>query len=390
MHAPEEAAMTAKPPPYTWVATPEAFDRTVEALSAAPRFAVDIEADSLYHYFEKICLIQVSTATETFVIDPLAVRDLSPLAGIFADPSVEKVFHAAGYDLHSLRRDYDFVVRNLFDTHIAAQLLGYEQLGLGALMERLLGVLHSKGRQRDDWSRRPLAPEQLEYAAMDTHHLLDLRDLLDAQLCGKGRQEWAREEFNLSSTATQSDREFDPNGFRRIKGHRELSLRELAILRGLYLLRDRLAREMDLPPFKVINNSVLVDLSRRPPSNPSTLFNRPGISFRIARKYAVEIVRAIDEARSQDPSTLILPPRPAYKPPSAEAKQRLELLKNWRQTKGAELGLPIGVVFPGTILELLATSPPSELPELEIVDGMRRWRVRLFGMEILELLARVP
>jgi len=384
-----EGATDAKPPPYTWVDTREAFDRTVAALRSSPRIAIDTEADSLYHYFEKVCLVQCSTADETFVIDPLALVDLAPLGPILGDPGVEKVFHASGYDLVCLHRDHGFSVRRLFDTHVAASLLGYEQLGLGSLLERLLGVAHSKRRQRDDWSRRPLEQAQLEYAAMDTHHLLELRDVLEAELDARGRLDWALEEFAFAATVSYNNREFDPEGFRRIKGHRGLALGELAILRALYLARDRWARQLDLPPFKVINNSVLIDLARRPPTTPGTLLRRPGISFRVARRYAEELVRVVDEARSQDPSFLVRPPRSPYQAPSREARVRLERLKTWRQVRAKELGLPVGVAFPGAALEEIAAQPPPDLGALEAIAGMRRWRARLFGPEIVEIVSSV-
>ena len=202
----------------TWLTRLTPFDGALQTLTKATRVAVDIEADSLYHYFEKVCLVQISTDVETFVVDTLAVKDLTPLAPLMANRRVEKVFHAASYDVGSLRRDYGFSFGSIFDTHLAAQLLGYEQLGLSALLEKLLRVVHSKHRQRDDWSRRPLEPAQLEYAAMDTHHLLELRDLLESQLSEKGRLQWASEEFEAAACCTSQEKKFDPEGFRRIKG----------------------------------------------------------------------------------------------------------------------------------------------------------------------------
>ncbi len=372
--------------PFTWVASLDAFQRLVESLQPASRLAIDIEADSLYHYFEKVCLIQISTDCETFILDSLAVKDLRALGPIMADAAVEKVFHAANYDLFCLRRDYEFAFKNLFDTHVAAQLMGYEQLGLDALLEKLLGISHSKRRQRDDWSRRPLAPEQLEYAAMDTHHLMQLRDLLERQLREKGRLAWAREEFESLAELQTQEREFDAEGFRRIKGSRTISLPQLAILRALYLLRDRYAREMDVPPFKVMNNSVLLDLAQRPPRAPRELFKRPGISFRVARRFSGEIYRTIENARSEDPASLALPARDPGKAPSRESKARLEELRRWRRVKAEELQLHVGVIFPGALLEIVAACPPDNLAELEAIPGIRRWRIHEFGAEILGII----
>ncbi|MEJ2111881.1 MAG: HRDC domain-containing protein [Acidobacteriota bacterium] len=235
---------------------------------------------------------------------PLNIEEIGSLAPMMADSTVEKVFHAPSYDFYCLNRDYGFEFRNIFDTHIAAQLLGYEYLGLGTLMEELLSVHHSKRRQRDDWSRRPLKLEQQQYAAMDTHHLLRLRDTLEEELREKERLDWAVEEFETEVAVERPPREFDAEGYRRIKGCRNLQEQQRAVLRALYILRDQIARELDVPPFKVINNSVLIDLVQHPPANPKGMFHRSGISYRVARKYAADIIKTIREAERQsiDPS----------------------------------------------------------------------------------------
>lgn len=373
-------------PPYALVSTAECFQDMMERLIPAPRLAIDIEADSLYHYFEKVCLIQISSDSDTYVLDPLVITKIGELAPLMSNPSVEKVFHAAGYDVYCLRRDYGFVFANIFDTHAAAQLLGYDFLGLSALMEKLLGIHHSKRRQRDDWSRRPLASEQLVYAAMDTHHLLRLRDALEAELREKGRLSWAQEEFEAAAAAERPDKEFDTEGFRRIKGNRDLPLQDQVVLRALYLFRDKAARKLDVPPFKVLNNSVLINLVQRPPQSASEMFGRPGISNRVARKFSADILSAIAEARQQDPSILEAPARNNFKPPNRAARLRLEALKLWRQQKAKELGLHVGVVFPANLLENLAGTPPASREEMALLPGMRQWRVREFGEEILRLL----
>jgi len=376
---------TQAPFQYTLVETNDGFHSIMNHLRGAKRLAVDIEADSLYHYFEKVCLIQISTDRKTFIIDPLSVTAIGKLAPIMADPAVEKVFHAAGYDLYCLRRDYGFVFSNIFDTHMAASLLGYEFLGLSAMMEKLLGVFHSKRRQRDDWSRRPLVAEQLEYAAMDTHHLLRLRDALEAELRQKDRLDWALEEFAAEAAETRPEKEFDPDGYRRIKGFRSLDICERMTLRALYLLRDAAARELDAPSFKVLNNSALIDLARRPPRNAQELFKRPGVSFRVARKFGNEIIRVIEDAEHQDPAILQLPPRCTDKIPGRVARRLMEMLKAWRLEKSKEFNLPAGVIFPANLLENLAANPPEELNAFTRFSGIRRWRVRLFGQELLQL-----
>jgi ribonuclease D len=358
----------------------------MDNLRQVSRLAIDIEADSLYHYFEKVCLIQISSDSDTYILDPLELSSIRDLAPLMANSSVEKVFHAAGYDVYCLRRDYGFAFANIFDTHAAAQLLGYEYLGLSALMEKVLGIHHSKRRQRDDWSQRPLASEQLEYAAMDTHHLLRLRDVLQSELLQKGRLSWALEEFETAAATERPGKEFDTEGFRRIKGSRELSPQNQITLRALHLWRDRVARKMDVPPFKVINNSVLLDLVQKPPQSAHSMIDRPGISHRVARKFASDILTTIAEARQQDPSILETPARNNFKAPNRMAKRRLEALRQWRYEKAKELNLHVGVVFPSNLLENLAVAPPADQEGLLSLPCMRRWRVREFGDEILMLL----
>ncbi len=371
---------------FTWVSSPEAFREMAEVLAQASRLAVDIEADSLYHYFEKVCLIQISSDARTYVIDPLVFRNLSELGRLMTNPAIEKVFHAAAYDLLSLKRDYGFAFRNIFDTHVAAQLLGHELLGLGSLLERMLGVRHSKHRQRDDWSRRPLDPDQLRYAAMDTHYLLPLRDLLERELREKGRLDWALEEFESLLASEPHERAFDPDGYRRIKGNRELTAHQLAVLRALYLLRDHYARAMDLPPFKVLGNAVLIDLARNPPSQADQLSRRPGISARVASRFGGEICRTIRKAKVEDAVDSPVHGHAVWRPHAQDAQLRLEKLKAWRHAKAKELNLHVGVVFPGSLLEALAAFPPQDAAGLAGMDGMRAWRVKEFGSEILQIL----
>jgi ribonuclease D len=374
------------PIPYKLISTRESYRSMLERLAAAPRLAVDMEADSLYHYFEKVCLIQISTDKETYIIDPLEVSEVDRLAPLMSSPSVEKVFHAAGYDVYSLRRDYGFEFLNIFDTHISAQLLGHQYLGLSALMEQLLGIHHSKRRQRDDWSRRPLAFEQLQYAAMDTHHLLSLRDVLENDLRKMGRLSWAQEEFEAAATTERREKEFDAEGFRRIKGSGKLPPQDQVVSRALYIWRDKAARKLNVPAFKVMNNSVLLDLVRKPPLSPREMLKRPGISYRVARKFSGEIVRTIAEAKRRDPSSLNAAAGNGWRSPSRTAKLRLDALKLWRKQKARDLKLHVGVIFPGNLLESLVEYPPANLHELANLAGVRQWRVREFGEEVLRLL----
>lgn len=371
-------------PAYTWVDTPKGLATTAARLSAAGRMAVDTEGDSLYHYSEKICLIQISTDCATFVIDPLALPDLSALRGMMADPAIEKVFHASGQDIVWLRRDHGFSFSRIFDTHMAAQLLGYERIGLDTLLEEILQVAHSKHLQRADWSRRPLSPEEIAYAAMDTHYLLALRDVLDERLADQGRREWAAEEFELLARTEYRVREFDPEGYRRIQGSLELGPGQRAMLRALFVLREQIAAEVDLPPFKVINGAVLLSLARRPPHSPDLLARR-GVPRRVAQRYGEAIIATLNKAMHAEPAPRQLQRRTGTRP-SPAAQRKAKDLRLWRAVKAQELGLPVGVVLPNSILSVIAAAAPSDCRSMGVIEGMRRWRVREFGEEILKVL----
>jgi ribonuclease D len=372
--------------PYLWIDSPAQLNQMTAALSRARRVAIDSEGDSLYHYREKICLIQFSTDDQTFILDPLALRDLSLLSAFLADSSVEKVFHAAINDIAGLRRDFGFTFAHIFDTQVAAQFLGYEQTGLAMLLDRLLGIQHPKERQQDDWSRRPLNQEQLEYAARDTHHLLALRDLLEARLKELGRWHWAEEECVTLACTELVAREFDPEGFRRIKGSRELQPKEQSALRALYVLRENIAQSLDLPPFKVINNPVLLDLARRPPANLSEVLRRKGLPSRLQAKLAPKILEAVQKGLREKFIENSQGAREKRRPPTADYRRRLEQLKKWRVEKSRKLELAPGVLFPGFLLEWLAGYPVATLEDLRLNPEMRHWRVDLFGAELLQLM----
>src|SRR3954451_23490700 len=179
-----------------WIAKQQAFDEMIDRIVTQPVIAVDTEADSLHSYFDKVCLIQISADGEDFVIDPLAKIDIARFGQVLANPEIRKILHGGDYDLRILNRDFGFVITNLVDTMICAQLLGYEAFGLAALLARHFGVKLNKAHQRADWAMRPLPPDMLDYAAMDTRYLVQLQDVLRGELEARGRWEWAIEEFS--------------------------------------------------------------------------------------------------------------------------------------------------------------------------------------------------
>jgi ribonuclease D len=197
-------------PPYRLVTNPSDWQRCLAQLQKYPRLAIDLEANSLFAYREQVCLIQISIPNQDYIVDPLAKIDLSPLGAIIGDPAVEKVFHAAEYDLLLIKREFGWRLQNLFDTMWATRILGYDRCGLANILESFYGVSLDKKHQRANWCKRPLTTSQLAYARMDTHYLLRLRDDLAAELDEAGRTAEARETFAEQSDVHPNNNEFDP------------------------------------------------------------------------------------------------------------------------------------------------------------------------------------
>ena len=265
------------PPGVDYVRTDEQLHRLFRQLEGATLLALDTEAASFHRYEDRVYLIQLSSRTATAVIDPLSVSDLSPIGEALADPGIEVVFHDADYDLRLLDRDLGFRARSVFDTRIAAQFLREPGVGLAALLHKYLDVRLDKRFQRADWSARPLSAPMLAYAATDTHHLTELRDILSDGLRASGRLAWAEEEFWLLEGVRWTPREDSDLDFLRIKGARTLSPRSLAILRELYRWRDATARKRDKAAFRILNNQPLLQLATTPPKDGAALAKVAGV-----------------------------------------------------------------------------------------------------------------
>jgi ribonuclease D len=351
--------------------------------------AVDTEADSFYHYFDKTCLVQLGSSEGIFLVDPLALggpAELAPLAPVFASKKIRKVFHAAEYDLFVLKRDCSFEFANLFDTMVSAQLLGYPAVGLAALAERHFGVKLPKDEQRSDWSSRPLRESQLVYAAADVAHLVPLAEKLEAQLEEKGRLSWAKEEFETLVQRTWPPREFDDAGYLRIKGAKALAPAALSVLRELYLLRDARAREVDRPPFKVLGNRTLMEIAQRQPTTPAELGQIKGITELILRRLGREILSAVGKGQKSPHGPLRRVEGSGRRRMDRRTERRVERLKRWRGVRAREIDLDPGGLCPNTSLEAIAWRNPSRPADLSEVPELKGWLAREFGREIVEIL----
>ena len=364
------------------VDTPETFDRLLAALAGEPSVALDTESDSLYRYFYRVCLIQISVPAADYLLDPLRLPDLAPLGTLLADPSVEKVFHAAENDILVLKRDFHFNFGHVFDTMIAARILGWPRVGLAALLAEHFGVELDKRGQLTDWGQRPLTRQQLDYAGLDSHFLLGLRDLMAHELRSRGRWREAQEAFALLPDITYVERPFDPDGFWRTRGARDLRLAELAVLRELYLWREGQARAADRPPFKILSDQVLIRLSQEQPRRVADL-RLGGVQ---AERYGRPILEAI--AAGQGAPAPQPPPRNygGDHRPDPAVLARYDRLRAWRMQRAAERGVDADVVLTNETLMALARSAPDSLQQLAALDLMGSWKLEEYGADLLQAL----
>ena len=374
--------MTTHLPGPIIVANLPALRELVRRLHDEPLIAVDTESNSLYAYHEQVCLIQFSSRTQDWVVDPLAVSDLQPLASVFADPHIEKVFHAAEYDLMCMKRDYGFTFNNLFDTMVTARIIGLKVFGLGALLEQYFGVQADKRFQRADWSQRPIPIEQVRYAQQDTHYLPALRDIMLEQLREKGCDDEAREVFALLSQVEPSERIVDAEGYWRINAARDFTRHQMAILRELYLLRDQLAERRDRPPFKIFTDEVLVAVVKAEPITLTDLGAVPGMSHGQLERYGQKVIQAVQRGQQAE-----LPTRPDRTPRVDPATMaRYDALHEWRKARAMQRGVESDVIIPKETLWALARLAPSSVNELDSIPGLGPWKRVKYGSELLSIL----
>jgi ribonuclease D len=375
-------------PPVRLIQSQAELDRLFERLKGEPLLAVDTEAASFHRYHDRIYLLQVSSRRETAVVDPLAITSLAPLAGALADPDVEIVFHDADYDLRLLDLEYGLRATNLFDTRLAAQLLNEPGVGLAALLEKHLTVRLDKRFQRADWSARPLLPEMLDYAAADTRHLPELRDILRNQLRARGRLEWAEEEFSLLTGVRWSGVATDEPAYLRLKGSKALPGRALAILRELFQWREDLARRTDKAAFRILNNEPMLALAQSPPTDLATLKTVRGIGQDQAERRGREILAAVQRGLDVPEGELPRIERPVRKPPDAAYESRLERLKAARNLLATQYDLAPGVLCPNGTLEAIARLNPAGLEQMGELRELRRWQLKEIGSSLLAALRR--
>ncbi|MEO1441895.1 MAG: HRDC domain-containing protein [Chloroflexota bacterium] len=375
--------MTTQLPDYTYIEDAEQLRWLAVELSRAPMLALDTESNSMYAYQGEICLVQLSTREKDYIIDALAIDDLSPLGVLMEAPAIEKIFHAAEYDLMLFKRDYGFGIQNLFDTMVAARLAGHTYHGLANMMKSYFDIELNKSHQRDNWGERPLSQGSLRYAQMDTHFLPRLRDALQRELEEMGRWEEALELFEEAQNVPPAEASFDPDGYWKLTARNNFNKTELGILREVYLLREDIARREDVPVHRIIPNKTLIGLVHAKPTTMRQLDRTRGLHPRVIRKHGHAILAAIAQGKKSKPP--VQPPAP--KPPPQEIADRYLALQQWRKAKGEERGVESDVVLTKDIMWRLAEQFPQTEAGLHQIEGLGVQRIGLYADEILQTLA---
>jgi ribonuclease D len=354
------------------------METLIERIGAAEKIAVDTEADSLHNYFEKVCLIQLSLAGQHYIVDPLSELDLTRFLEALAEKPL--IVHGGDYDLRMMRASMGYRPRReVFDTMIAAQLLGMEQIGLAALIERFFGIAIGKEGQKSDWSRRPLSEKQLRYAVSDTRFLDELAARLHGELCERGRVDWHRESCRAMVQSSGRDSSRDTEEAWRIKGSGRLSRRQLAYLREIWRWRDQHARSANVPPFKVFGNEQIFEVLLWAESHPGVRLQQgPKLPRNIAgaRLSTLEeaLTRAAGMSPAQWPERIKHDRDPAL---SNRCKEQINALRAECARIAKELNIAASTLAPRAALEAIAGSGARTVDEIMKNGGVLRWQAEL-------------
>jgi ribonuclease D len=352
-------------------------------LKSCRQVGVDIEGDGMYHFREKVCLLQLSDGKNNFIVDPLQAFDLHKLAPFFFDPGVEKIFHGADYDIKSLYRDYGIVVNNLFDTEIASRFAGLKYSGLDNLLMSFLGVKTEKKYQKKDWSVRPLSDDMLDYAAKDSQYLIEISNILKKKLKDLKRFEWVMEESANISEARFA-RKVDRPYFTSFKGAGKLDSRSLAVLELLLKFRYGLARKKDKPLYKILPNSVIIKVAEKKPEEIREL--KKIMSPGHYKRFSSQIFDIVKKAQNIDEKDLPRYPKKVRKKRlDSKTAARIQKLKEWRMDKSVKLGLDPGLVLNNNGLSEIAEKNPKDADQL-LDMSVKRWQKNEFGEKIVEVI----
>ena len=370
---------------YDIIESSSQLARLVSQIEHETAIGVDVEADSMYHFKEKVCLIQMATARINVVIDPLVIKDMSALRPVFKNRKIQKIFHGADYDVRSLYRDFKIDINNLFDTELASRFLGVPETGLEAVLKKRFEIKLDKKFQRKDWSKRPLPREMIEYAAKDARYLLPLARDLIAELQGKGRLSWVQEECEILSNVRPNNNGNQPL-FLNFKGAGKLDSRNLAILEALLQSRVKIARKKDRPLFRIIGSRSLLELAENKPINMKQLQKCGALSPKQIDMYGKQLIAEIKQAIKIPKKDLPVYPRRKAPRVPASAAERVKSLRKWRDSQAKMLVIEPSLLLTKSLISALAVQKPAKKSELSRIKDIKKWQIREFGNDILKAL----
>ena len=370
---------------YQFIDTHEALITFSRHARDAESIALDIEGDSMFHYQEKVCLIQMVANDQTVVIDPLKISDISPIKPLLENPKVEKVIHGADYDVRSMYRDFGISIINLFDTQLASMYMGWTETSLEAVVGRHFGVELDKKYQKKNWSRRPLPEKMVAYAASDVAYLIPLSKYLTKELKKKGRLEWVAEECRLLS-GVRPPKNNDGPMFLKFKGAGRLEPRQLGTLEALLQMRNAIARQKDRPLFKIIGNMALKKIAVSPPTDLKRLKAGKALSDKQFEMYGKAVMEAVRNARRIPDAQLPTYPRQRSPRVPRQVPARVKSLRAWRDKTAEKFNLDSALLLNRALIKAIAVENPDTREQLEKVEGIHKWQVKAFGNEILEAL----
>jgi ribonuclease D len=350
--------------------------------------AIDLEADSMFHFKEKVCLVQIATKRINVIIDTLQIKDLSLLKPFFANRDIKKIFHGADYDVRSLYRDFRIKINNLFDTQIACMFSGIKGTGLDAVLQQRFKIKLDKRFQKKDWSKRPLPDEMIEYAACDAIYLLPLSAMLEKELAEKGRLSWVYEECAILSKVRPPTLNSDPL-YLKFKGSGRLNRRCLAVLEYLLQSRRKIAKKKDKPLFKIFSNNSMIKLAEAKPANLRQLKKTNTLSVRQIDMYGNVLVEAINKALNIPENKLPVYPRTKAPVEKPEVTERIKVLKAWRDKKAKILEINPSLVLTKAMINTLAIHNPLDKSDIERIKELKNWQKKEFGEDITAVLRKV-
>jgi len=371
--------------PYQLITTPRDLEKTAGILENEEIVGVDLEADSMFHYQEKVCLVQIATPFACFLVDPLQTGGLSSLKPFFENPDIRKVFHGSDYDIRSLYKDFSIEVKNLFDTQLACRFLGMQFTGLDAVLNLFYNIRLEKKFQKKDWSQRPLPEEMLAYASQDVLYLNALSKKLEDRLIETGRLDWFLQECDIQSLVRSSASNGDPR-FLKFKGAGRLGRRSLAVLEALLEFRDAIAKNIDRPLYQVIHNEVLLKLAIEKPRDMNHLKGLEVLSIKQLNRYGQQVLNTIHAAMEIDPCLLPAYPRSHEPVPDSQISARIAALKKWRESEAAFLEIEPGLLCNNALITAISSKNPRDVESLYGIEGIKPWQIDAVGKQIVAVL----